>query len=232
MPDLQTFPPTNLVIWFDAQGRKTLRFSNWILNAGQGVLEIWGESNAVTERTSVTQRLYKTDGSYDERATGDFVFHPTHNHWHTENFALYELWSLKADGEPDEVVALTDKVSYCLRDDRQFNLRGAAPRGAYFQCNQQKQGMSVGWIDIYSFDTPGQIVDITGVPNGVYLLRSTVDPDNQLVESNDDNNAAAIYIEITGNRVRALNRQTAMDRLRTPTPVPTPTSTLAPTRSP
>jgi hypothetical protein len=228
LPDLQTMPPTDLVIWIDAQGRKTLRFSNWILNAGPGVLEIWGESNPETEKTSVTQRLYKTDGSYDERPTGDFVFHPTHNHWHTENFALYEVWSVKTGGQPDKVVAVTDKVSYCLRDDRRSALEGATRQGAYFQCNQDKQGMSPGWIDIYSFDTPGQIVDITDVSNGIYMLRSTVDPGNQLVESNNDNNAATVYLEITGNRVRTLNRQTALDRLRAPTPTAAPTATRSP----
>jgi subtilase family serine protease len=57
-------------------------------------------------------------------------------------------------------------------------------------------------------------VDITDAPNGVYALHSTVDPDNQLRESNEDNNAATVYIEIINNRVRVLSKEDAIERMR------------------
>jgi hypothetical protein len=79
----------------------------------------------------------------------------------------------------------------------------------------------VNWIDIYDFDTEGQIIDVTDLADGVYLLRSTVDPDDQLRETDDQNNAGQTYVEITGNRARGLDAEEAIERLK-PTATPTP----------
>lgn len=216
LPDLQTLPPTDLRIQVNsATGQKLLRFTNSILNSGPGVLEVVGILHTAIGKTVVDQHIYKRDGSYEERIVGEFIFHIGHNHWHLENFALYEVWSLTADGELDSVVALTDKVSYCLRDNSRSDLPGAAPQVVYRRCNQQLQGMSAGWIDTYEFDTPGQIVDITHVADGAYALRSTVDPANHLREANDTNNAATVYFELQGNRVIALDPSAVIDRTGT-----------------
>ena len=102
-------------------------------------------------------------------------------------------------------MALTDKVSYCLRDNARTDIPGAAPQAAYTNCNREVQGISPGWIDTYKFDTQGQVVDITGLPDGEYALRSTADPEDQLRELDEDNNAAAVYIEILGNQVSIID---------------------------
>jgi hypothetical protein len=213
LPDLQTLPPFDLVIEFEAQGeRRLLRFSNSILNRGAGALELLGRLNPNTGKTAVTQHIYRRDGALDEHAAGEFVFHPDHDHWHLANFARYEVWSLTPEGQLSRVLAFTDKVSYCLRDNSRSDVAGAA-RLTYARCNRALQGISVGWIDTYEFDTPGQIVDITAVPNGVYAVRSTVDPDNQLRESNDANNSAIIYIELAGNRVSVIDSRDTLRQL-------------------
>jgi len=217
LPDLQTLPPSDLVIELNSlTDRKVLRFSNSILNSGPGALESLGEFNPETGKTDVTQHIFRVDGSIEERAAGEFVFHPGHNHWHLEDFALYEVWSLTPEGDLDTVVAFTDKLSYCLRDNTRADMPDAPPRPFYTECNQELQGISVGWIDTYKFDTPGQIVDISDVPDGMYALRSTVDPDNHLQEMDDTNNAAAITIEIDGNRVRVIESASALKRLLNP----------------
>jgi phosphohistidine phosphatase SixA len=206
LPDLQTLPPSDLVIEMNtAGGPKLLRLTNSILNRGPGVMELQGVADQASGRTIVTQRIYSANGLVEQLATGDFVFHPGHTHWHLENFARYEVWTLTSQGELDGVVALTDKVSFCLRDNTRVDIPGAAPQAVYTNCNREVQGISAGWIDTYDYDTQGQIVDITGLPDGEYALRSTTDPEDQLRESDEGNNAAMVYIEIEGNQVSIID---------------------------
>lgn len=193
------------MIQFWPEGNRVIRFSNSILNAGPGVLKVLSQPDPGTQTNSVTQHVYNVDGAYQEYETGVFVFHPDHDHWHLENFALYEVWSLTTDGELDEVVALTDKVSYCLMDETRSDLPNAYPEPTYTLCNQSIQGISPGWIDTYEHNTPGQIVDITDLADGAYALRSTVDPANQLHEMNDNNNAGIAYFELSASDLQMLD---------------------------
>jgi phosphohistidine phosphatase SixA len=208
LPDLQTLPPSDLVIQlrYFPEERKLLRLTNSVVNAGPGPLEVLGIINQATGDTAVIQQLYTKDGSVVEQSVGEFLFHPDHNHWHIEDFARYEVWSLNARGDLDSLVALTGKVSYCLRDNTPAVLAGSPPQAVYTVCGQELQGISPGWIDTYKFELPGQIVDITAVADGIYALRSTVDANNQLRELDEVNNAATVYIEIQGSRVTVIER--------------------------
>ena len=49
-----------------------------------------------------------------------------------------------------------------------------------------KQGMSVGWTDEYNWFLPGQYVEVTGVPDGDYILDTTVDPTDRLDRERPD----------------------------------------------
>jgi hypothetical protein len=215
LPDLQTLPPRSLNLQVTLQGEVLLRFSNSILNAGPGAIELLGVYDAGAEKTLVTQHIYRADNdAIKEHKAGLFIFHPGHEHWHMENFALYEVWSLTPQATFDKVVAFTDKVSYCLRDDTRSNLENIAPGPIYITCDRQLQGISAGWFDTYEFDTPGQIVDISDVPDGVYALRSMVDPANQLLEMDDANNATAVYFALEGAQLQVLDRAAALRQLR------------------
>ncbi|MCB0229983.1 MAG: hypothetical protein KDH90_12800 [Anaerolineae bacterium] len=205
LPDLQALPPYDMFVQVWPEGNHVIRFSNSILNAGPGVLKVLGESDRSTATTRVTQHVYNVDGTYDEHPAGVFEFHVTHDHWHVENFALYEVWSLTADGELDEVVAVTDKVSYCLMDETRSDRPDAHPEPTYTVCDQIIQGISPGWIDTYEYNTPGQIVDITGLPDGTYALRSTVDPDDQMREMDNGNNAGTTYFDLAGEELLMLD---------------------------
>ena len=137
---------------------------------------------------------------------GEFVFHPGHNHWHLESFSLYELWSLSESGTLDKVAATSDKVSYCLRDIHRNPHPNQAPRMGYGTCTYGRQGLSVGWVDVYDHYLPGQSIDISGLPDGTYALMSTADPYNLIQESDETNNAAVVYLEIKGTQVSILNQ--------------------------
>ena len=117
-PDLQTLPPYGHVRAGLARGNHVIRFSNSIPNAGPGVLKVLGEVGPPAQPPPGSpQHVTNVDGTYDEHPAGVFEFHVTHDHWHVENSALYEVWSLTADGELGTRLAVTDKVSYCLMDE-------------------------------------------------------------------------------------------------------------------
>jgi hypothetical protein len=202
LPDLTTLPPMDLRIRNNpADGHKLLRFTNSIMNRGPGKIELWGSTHPDTGKMTVTQHIYDAEDVADKRVVGEFLFHPEHDHWHLGDFARYEIWSIGPDGRLDSVVAVSNKISYCLRDDSRSNIPGASARQTYISCNHERQGISVGWIDIYRYHLPGQSIDITTLADGIYALRSTVDPENSLWEENRANNTAILYIEIEGNRV-------------------------------
>ncbi len=62
-------------------------------------------------------------------------------------------------------------------------------------------GWSVGWGDEYDQTDPGQPIDLTGVPDGTYILPGTVDPNHLLTESDPTNNVMDTELTITGNNV-------------------------------
>jgi hypothetical protein len=208
MPDLYTLPPSNLSIeTHRSPQQRLLRFSNSIANRGPGALEVWGERDPATGQTRVTQRIHTSDGGSVDLVAGEFFFHPQHDHWHLVNFARYELWTLAPSGWLEGVIGLTDKVSYCLRDN--FRERALPPTTgpAYLHCESDMQGISAGWVDRYQSTLPGQAIDITGLASqGFYALRSIVDPEDQLLEGNEANNDVLVYIEIDQNQVRIIDR--------------------------
>ena len=95
-------------------------------------------------------------------------------------------------------MAAGQKTSFCILDlgvyDR--SLPDYVSGGFFRTCSSTTQGLSVGWIDVYSKSLPGQNIDITDVPDGHYWLESEVDPNNNVLESNEDNNIARIRITI------------------------------------
>jgi len=205
LPDLITLPPTDLRVRVNASsGQKLLRFTNSIMNKGLGKMELWGDANPDTGKVTVAQRIYNIDGSGHNITVGEFFFHTEHNHWHYGKFARYEIWSLESDGDLDSVVAFSNKVSYCLRDDERSDVPGAPSYQNYTACDQNVQGISVGWIDTYWYHLEGQDIDITTLPDGLYALRSVVDPDRKLWERDYANNDAIVYFELKGNRVNII----------------------------
>ncbi len=202
LPDLQNLPPSNLRLIIDPEsGRMFVRFQNSILNAGPGALELIGHPSADRETIIVSQRVYRTGEEQPvETLVGEFIFHPEHNHWHLNDFAVYEIWSLTREGNLLSPIASGGKVSYCVTDTEYFGdgimPSSPAPRPAYTTCYEELQGISPGWVDIYFAQYPGQYVEITDLEDGVYALISTVDPDDTVRESVEYNNTGVTYFEL------------------------------------
>jgi hypothetical protein len=214
LPDLRSLRPADLrTVLATVVDRRFLHFSTAFWNRGPGVLELIGRPAPGREHLHVSQVLYREDGSSVEKAAGNFEFESDHGHWHWENFSRYELWTVAPQGL-DELVAENDKVGFCLRDVSVYSVdrehvrlpAGTDRVGQLFfdSCHWEKQGLSVGWSDIYRANIPGQYVEITGLPDGLYALKTTIDPADTILESDEHNNAAIRYILLEAGQVRSL----------------------------
>ena len=207
LPDLRTLPPDGLRLEIDRRnGIRLLRFANTIWNSGSGPLEMHGDRPRGADTVDVRQLIRFEDGQEIYYDAGQFHYHVEHGHWHWENFSLYQVWTVAPNGRLMDLAVYSDKVGYCLFDVSRY--RGSfyttieAPRyRQYLECNPVRQGLSVGWTDTYRAHLPGQYVDISHLPDGLYALRSVVDPGGLILEENYANNAALVYFILQGESV-------------------------------
>jgi hypothetical protein len=250
MPDLEARPQGNLGfdpvgIFFDEvsdihptcyrseveeEGAQTcLRFDQIFANTGEGAMELrFSVPHAAPEGNhDVFQRLYWSDGGFEDRLAGEVEFHPTHGHYHFTSFGLSRLWKIDAAGRKVGARALREKrwrrrfdatleragrkVSFCLADtDIDFwGRKGDGPR-TYIapDCllpfesdgvtDHFLQGITPGWADIYDYYLPDQYIDVNGVADGLYALETVADPDGALVEADESNNCTSILIRLRG----------------------------------
>lgn len=206
LPDLQTQPPFDLIIIeISSTGRRLLRFSNSIANNGLIDLTLTGEFDHVHNAYRVAQNLPVGNGefAYVDLDQGYIHYHPEHYHWHLDRFARYEIWTAAVGGELRELLRTNGKVSYCIMDtDR---LPGETDPSEYHSCGPSLQGLSVGWADTYMYHLPGQWVDISGLPDGFYALRSVVDPHNFIHEIDDHNNDVVLTFYLHDGRLENLH---------------------------
>jgi len=125
--------------------RRLLRFDVALINHANADLVIGSPTNV--------------NGPYFEF----FQFSPCHGHYHIEGFTDYQLLNLDRS-----VAAFGHKQAFCLEDLIRY---GSLPSHGYTCGNQ---GITAGWADLYSKFLSGQWVDITGVPDGDYILHVEV----------------------------------------------------------
>lgn len=205
-PNLRTEPPSDVRIEVTPI-EKRLRFTNTVENLGQGPLHLVnGGVNG-----DVYQYLFFDDGTSPEVVlAGTFTYHPTHEHYHFDDFANYFL--TESDGRNDtdfrnnlaDVIPGTEvsKITFCLMDTGKVKGARASSQPTYETCGNDIQGISAGYFDQYRYYLPEQWVVIDGVPDGFYWLVSEADPFNRIVETRDDDNASATLVEISRNGTR------------------------------
>jgi hypothetical protein len=218
LPDLRTLPVTDLRLEVDAtSGERVLRFSNSIANTGDGALELRGVMDEEINAIVVSQHILGLDDVLVEPLEGTFYFSGEHLHWHWEEFAAYEIWTVETGGELSRVVLPVDKLGFCLYDDRRVpsewieeNIEGEleiAPQGVYRNCRFGRQGISAGWVDVYEFTLPGQAIDVTDLEDGVYALRSVADPEGILYELDSENNDTVLYFALHEDELMVLGEE-------------------------
>ncbi|KAM7018789.1 protein-lysine 6-oxidase [Tautogolabrus adspersus] len=156
-------------------------------------------SSAASAQDYDTRVLLRFTQRVKNQGTADFLpskprysweWHSCHNHFHSmDEFSLYELLDPSTQGQ----VAEGHKASFCLEDT-------SCDPGYYrrFACTSHTQGLSPGCYDTYSADIDCQWIDITDVSPGKYILKVTVNPRQQVPESNFNNNVVRCDVQYTG----------------------------------
>jgi PKD repeat protein/subtilisin-like proprotein convertase family protein len=145
---------------------------------------------------------------------GTMTYHPTHGHTHVNRWVENTLRIMGPDPDPRTwpIVSLGTKVSFCLInlsdcdfdpgfciDDAGQTLMGAnLPNdnfGTVSGCGRD-QGIYVGSLDIYSNSLNEPVLLDSNFCNGKYYFVSVTDPNNDFVESNEDNNASVVELHL------------------------------------
>ncbi len=228
LPDMKSLPPARARV-VERGGTRRLYFSSRFANVGQGPLRIQGktiETQFGQKVTLATQVVQKSDGTTCTHDAGTFEFHATHNHWHLNDFAEYQL--RKDDPLTGPIVARASKLSFCLIDIEP--LRGfSGSRQVYGNCLSQEseQGISAGWADVYDDFYPEQYIELDvgrdkPVEAGQYFLVNVADPLNFLLEVDEDlgDNSGYVSVNVPG--------RIATGPIPSPTTIPVPTATPTP----
>jgi Lysyl oxidase len=199
------------------EGAQTcLRFDQVFANTGEGPLELrfaLPQDPASTSR-SVLQRIYQSDPAdgFEELPAGEWEFHPIHDHFHYTSFGVSRLWATSGGQRlGTEPIRSSRKVSFCIVDIElhAWAEPGNDPRNYSFPAcvtpadsdgtnDYLIQGIGSGWIDVYDWFLPDQYVEVTGVPDGLYILDTLADPDNSIREADETNNCTSTYVELSG----------------------------------
>ena len=191
----------------EQNARRCLRFDTAVANFGQGPVElryVTGPSST-DPNAPLTQRIYRSDGTFRERPASPSEFHPVHGHYHYKDFSISRLWRATSKGKRlgKSAIRSGKKNGFCFEDTAAVR-QDTRPR---YNCLDYEPGtegidrvtgISVGWKDVYTYTLNGQFIEITGVPDGYYLLTTTVDPDRTVAETTHSDNTRSQLIQICG----------------------------------
>lgn len=122
--------------------RRLLRFDTVLINSGSADLTIGDPTDSANPYFSV------------------FEFSPCHGHYHITGFSNYQLLNLDRT-----IAAQGHKQAFCLEDLLKYSNDN---KSSGYTCHDQ--GITSGWGDWYFKQLSGQWVDITGVPEGDYIV--------------------------------------------------------------
>jgi hypothetical protein len=221
---------------FEAQ--RCLRLTSGPINVGKGPydmrFDLLGDSLAgnsevtpeggTIQRARMEQVVHLSGGESYRRPAGTYSFHLTHAHFHTDQILTYESFAV-TDRLGGGLVAAGKgtKSGFCPADQlfgewRKFSQMkpgdfgegDSATGGNCFSPSQGVIGLTAGWGDVYRWQRPGQYVEFDG-GDGRYVVRSTVDKSNHVLEENEADNTAYSYIEVVGEKVTILERGQGTD---------------------
>ena len=156
--------------------RRLLRFDTVVMNSGDGDLVVGDRSDP--------------NNPFAEF----FEFAPCHGHFHIRDFSVYELLNVDRT-----LVLAAHKQGFCMEDSLKYD--GGKSRG--FDC--AFQGITSGWGDWYFKQLTGQWIDITGVPEGDYIVRVRINTANTFDEGSNryvNDVETSIHIPDPRNKVK------------------------------
>ena len=215
---------------FRTGATRCLRFTSEVDNVGAAPLTLrikWADAGvpptaaAAPGECRAQQVVWRTSGKPSYRDAGGCEFHTQHAHFHYLNFVEYTLHKVNADGSTGKQVAESLKESFCLADDGYFGYGTPGPNGprnyvGQPDCNLPSaptaqaptswvtMGVSPGWGDIYTWDTPDQFIDISKTPPGTYDIVSIANPVGKLLMAGKVSTCGATRIKLTDTSVKVL----------------------------
>jgi hypothetical protein len=184
-----------------------LAFGATVWNAGDSPLVVDGFRRPDEDVMDAYQYFYDSAGNqtgYVPVGTMEWDARPSHQHWHFEDFARYEL--LAAD---KTLVRRSKKEAFCLAntDAMDYTVPGAnwRPDGTDLEtaCGDLgsvavREVLDSGSGDTYEQVRAGQSFNLRGLPNGIYYISVAANPDGNLSESSTDDNVALRKVKIGG----------------------------------
>ncbi len=206
LPDLRVKKPEELYLQGDNKRTLRIRFSNTVMNLGNGPLELTQNPETGPDSCQAPgqpfgretiQNVYEdsnhgpsddffirgSDSDFNEASVGCSRYHPAHDHWHFDNFANYALYREKTG----KLAGKAKKISFCIIDGPTADetLPGFPVASYYPQdpgepfasCSgTSTNGLSIGYSDLYGAGLRGQGIDVTGQKHGRFCLVLRVDP--------------------------------------------------------
>lgn len=205
LPDLISLPAFGMST-HPEEGHDLLDFSATVYNGGRGPLVAEGYRRGSQEVMDAYQFFYQGGRAVASTKVGTMEYdaRPSHQHWHFEDFAVYDLVNrdrvrLRTSGKEAFCLAPTDAIDLLIA--------GAAVNPGNGDLSTAcgdissiwvREVLAAGWGDTYSQARAGQSIDITGLPNGTYWIRVTANPGDRLHEASHANNTALRRVVLGG----------------------------------
>jgi len=211
LPDLGMLAPKDFSIQSRPRGARWLRFDSVIVNDGPGVFEAEGRGPVVGDTLNEVVQLVETaDGGRTEVSSPATMFFAGdgHDHWHVRDL---QEFTIASTNDRATVLRRGAKTGFCFWDNYRY---GSSAPAVYHPsttsaCEMTSEGtvpmgLSVGWGDEYPSSIAFQYIDISGLPNGDYVVTLEADLDGEFVETDETNNTAWAEIRITRKSIRVL----------------------------
>jgi hypothetical protein len=218
---------------------RCLRFTTDVRNIGAAALKIripWLVAGAggspvasgfVPGQCQAEQAVLTTSGDEVTRPAGACLFHAVHAHFHYSDLVSFTLHAVTPDGLTGPPIGKSQKESFCLADDDYFGFGSAGPNGPRGYVGQPgcnlpanpppqitvEEGVSPGWGDVYTWDTPGQFVDISTVAPGTYDIIEKTNPTGDILVAGPQQTCSRTRLQLT---------ETAVTQVSTADAVPCP----------
>ena len=204
--------------------RRCLRFETHAANTGRGPLELRHRADELVAQSRVLQRVYRSDGTFQDGSAGSFVLDPAHGHFHYEDFAVAYLWRSDARGRKlgRTPIRRGSKAGFCLMDGYAYRAGPPARYSSPHACYPthvgeggevaQVSGISPGWVDVYDVSVAHQYIEVSGVPDGYYLLQIVLDPHRRLRETTRVDNEVWHRVRLCGDDADLVGRTTNCGR--------------------
>ncbi len=205
---------------------KCLRLTSGPINVGDGPFDLRfsfsddaaADPNVAFANGPIRQAVHFADHSVGLRDAGTYSFHKTHAHFHDDHILDYRLFTV-GDGRRLVPAGVGTKSGFCPADQLFgewenftqepsgfFGEGDSVSGGNCYSPNEGFIGLTKGWGDVYRWQRPGQYIEFGTHGDGLYVVQTTVDIENQVLETDDSDNVSYAYIQVVGSQVNLLER--------------------------